>query len=588
MLALSLVNLSLISIAAHTSGPNSGFGRHVSSQLAHSESGLQIKHLTDLQVDNLALLARIWGFLKYHHPSVTSGSHNWDDELFQVMPAILNAHDRQAATGLLVKWIDDLGPVSPCDPCSSLIQTGLKLKPDVGWIEDSHSLGRPLSQRLRFVYRNRVPRQQFYVASAPNVGNPIFSNESDYGSVNFPDSGFQLLGLFRLWNIVEYWYPDRDVIDDDWLDVLKQYIKRIGLAADQDAYTLAMMSFVAHIRDTHANLISRSNLRPPQGECRLPINVQFVNGKPIVAGYSQNDAGRESGLQPGDEITRLDDIPIERLIDEWAPFYGASNLPARLRTIARSLTNGTCGSVQINVQRNGSSKIIRSNRRTSSENGFPTLTHDRPGAAFQLLSNQIAYLKLSDIRVEDIPGYIRSAKGTKGFVIDIRNYPKEFAVFALGSHFVRKDSPFAIFTRADLSNPGAFYLTRPVTLKPADPYYKGKLVILVDEVTMSQAEYTVMALRSSPEAIVVGSTTAGADGNVSKVPLPGMMSTMISGIEVLYPDSSPTQRVGVRIDTVVHPTVLGIQTGRDEILEEAIRQIAPEMSEQEIEKIARH
>ena len=53
--------------------------------------------------------------------------------------------------------------------------------------------------------------------------------------------------------------------------------------------------------------------------------------------------------------------------------------------------------------------------------------------------------------------------------------------------------------------------------------------MLVDEMSLSQAEYTAMAFRVAPQAIVVGSTTAGADGNVSPIRLPGGLITMISG-----------------------------------------------------------
>jgi C-terminal processing protease CtpA/Prc len=98
-------------------------------------------------------------------------------------------------------------------------------------------------------------------------------------------------------------------------------------------------------------------------------------------------------------------------------------------------------------------------------------------------------------------------------------------------------------------------------------------VILVDEVSQSQAEYTTMAFRSAPGAIVIGSTTAGADGNTSPIPLPGGFTTMISGIGVFYPDKKPTQRVGILPDVVVTPTIAGIRAGRDEVLEEAVRQI---------------
>jgi C-terminal processing protease CtpA/Prc len=82
-----------------------------------------------------------------------------------------------------------------------------------------------------------------------------------------------------------------------------------------------------------------------------------------------------------------------------------------------------------------------------------------------------------------------------------------------------------------------------------------------------------MAFRTATDAIVIGSTTAGADGNVSTVPLPGGLSSYISGIGVFYPDRRPTQQIGILPDIQVTPTIEGIRAGRDELLEEAIRQI---------------
>jgi len=114
------------------------------------------------------------------------------------------------------------------------------------------------------------------------------------------------------------------------------------------------------------------------------------------------------------------------------------------------------------------------------------------------------------------------------------------------------------------------------------------VVILVDETSLSQAEYTAMAFRSAPGAVVVGSTTAGADGNVSPIPLPGGFQTMVSGIGVFYPDKRPTQRVGIVPDIAVTPTIAGIRAGRDEVLEAAIRQIVgPEVPLDQIESMAK-
>jgi C-terminal processing protease CtpA/Prc len=100
--------------------------------------------------------------------------------------------------------------------------------------------------------------------------------------------------------------------------------------------------------------------------------------------------------------------------------------------------------------------------------------------------------------------------------------------------------------------------------------YGGSIVILVDESSQSQAEYTAMAFRSAPNAHVVGSTTAGADGNVSPIVLPGGLRTLISGIGVFYPDRRPTQQLGIVPDLVVRPTIAGIRQGRDEVLEAGV------------------
>lgn len=82
-----------------------------------------------------------------------------------------------------------------------------------------------------------------------------------------------------------------------------------------------------------------------------------------------------------------------------------------------------------------------------------------------------------------------------------------------------------------------------------------------------------MAFRAAPGAMIIGSQTAGADGNVSQIHLPGGLQTGISGIGVFYPDRTATQRVGIVPDLTVETTIAGIASGRDEVLEAAVRYI---------------
>jgi len=540
-----------------------------------SGSKIDITSLTPLQIRNLEMLGKVWGFLKYHHPDIATGRRHWDYELFRVMPKVLAADTKEVANAAVRDWIRGVGDVPPCRNCARPPdRDNLDIDADLRWLNDEAALGSDLSELLRTIHRNRARGANFYISQVRGVGNPVFDNEPNYARVQFPDAGYQLLGLYRYWNIVEYWYPNRNILDQDWNAILSEFIPRVGLAKSREAYQLEMLQLIVKLTDTHANLNVAAQVQPPTGTCQLPVLVRFIGRRAVVTGYSEPTLGPETGLKPGDEIESLDADGVEQLIGKWLPYYAGSNEPVRLLAIARSVTRGACGTVKVGVRRDDASLTISATRAPlSQQTARAGSTHDRPGDTFQLLSDDVAYLKLSSVKIADAASYINRARGTKGLIIDIRNYPSEFVVFALGSLLVDKPTAFARFTAGDLDNPGAFLWTPPLQITPQSPHYSGKIVILVDETSISQSEYTTMAFRSAPGAIVVGSTTAGADGNVSQIPLPGGLNTAISGIGVFYPDKRPTQRIGIVPDVEVLPTIEGIRAGRDEVLEEAIRRI---------------
>jgi hypothetical protein len=552
-------------------------------------SGVALDKLAAVQVENLKALGKVWGFLKYHHPKVTLGLSHWDYELFRVLPAVLASKDRAQANAAMLKWIDGLGPVSKCGDCAALDESLLHLRPSLDWIADEKTLGKDLSESLRSIHRNRVPGKQFYLSLVPGVGNPAFQHELPYNRVRLPDIGFQLLAVYRFWNVIEYWFPYRDILNEDWDAVLGEFIPRVALARDATEYRLELLALTARVHDGHTSVWGSLQVRPPAGSCQLPVIVRFIDHRAVVTGYTSDEAGKATGLQPGDVIAALDGVPVEKLVANRAPYYAASNEPALLRNIAQYLTRGDCGETAVVVRREPGDPVELRIPRVPAGNPGGLTTHDLPGPTFRRLSDDVAYLKLSSVASADAARYIDSAKGTKGLIIDIGNYPKEFMVFALGSRLVAEQTEFARFTTGDLSNPGAFRWTDPISLRPQQPHYSGKIAILVDETSQSQAEYTTMAFRAARGAVVVGSTTAGADGNVSKFALPAASDAMITGIGVFYPDRKPTQRIGIIPDVVVKPTIAGIRAGRDEVMEEALRRIlGPEVPAVQIEKMARH
>jgi hypothetical protein len=381
-----------------------------------SGSNIVISKLSRTQIENLATLGKVWGFLKYHHPAVTSGVRHWDYDLFRVLPGILAARDRGAAEALVRDWVRQLGSPPACERCAAPKGDDLHFGLDLGWIDAG--LDSELAGLLRDVHRGRSQGSQFYVSLAVGIGNPQFNRELPYAALTFPDSGYQLLALYRFWNIIQYWFPYQDQLDQNWDAVLAEFIPRVALAKDKTAYQLEMLAPIAKVTDTHANLYSAPpEIRPPAGSCELPVVTRFVESQAVVTGYSNTLTGPVTGLQIGDVIESLDGTPVQELVKRWEPYYPASNQPTRLRDMARALTRGACATARLAIRRSaGAIEITAQRQPLASVNRQAGLTHDVPGETFRLLSDQVAYLKLSSVQAALAASYVERAKGTRGLI----------------------------------------------------------------------------------------------------------------------------------------------------------------------------
>jgi hypothetical protein len=526
--------------------------------------------------ENLYLLGKVWGYLKYHHPRVTAGCFDWDAELLGVIEGATLAKSRDEASYLIGRWIRDLD--DPLRDCGSKPSASEHFSVDKRWLEDDDLLGSAVKEAIAAMRaKNESSRTQYYVTLAAGIGNPQFLYENAYSDLERLDWRYRMIALFRYWNIIEYWFPYSDLISSDWDEVLQDFIPRFLSAEEEFQYILELMALIAHVQDGHANLWSALDKRPPAGTLNVPAHIRSIEGQPVVWRASGNrHSVSETGsatarLAFGDVILSVNDTPISELIESWSPYFGVSNHSALLRQAYKHLLRGSESTVNVRVERDGHELDLMVQRAPVDPNDRQS--HDRDGDTLQLLSDDVAYLKLSSVSLRDISNYLDAFAEHRGLIVDIRNYPSDFVVFALGQHLVKETTPFARFTHGDLESPGTFLWTDPIELKPKDPFFDGRVVILVDESSQSQSEYTAMAFRAAPGAVVIGSQTAGADGNVSAIPLPGGHHTMISGIGVFYPDKSPTQQIGIVPDIVATPTIAGVRAGRDEVLERAIKEI---------------
>jgi hypothetical protein len=326
-----------------------------------------------------------------------------------------------------------------------------------------------------------------------------------------------------------------------------------------------------------------------KGQMRWPVNTVFAENKLVVSGYAVDSPDLRALLPVGSVIRRVDGIAVDSLVKRYLAVTPASNFPTQQRDLSSIygwLMRSNAVSMMVEAETEDGVRTVRLDMiaRQSPQHGVKAgpLPAD-PG--YVLLDKDIGYIKPSRLKESDLDSIQDLFAGTRGVIEDLRCYPSTFLPFTYGSWLKAERSSFARFSRNDLVRPGTFVRGESImnggglgippgkweALGRGSKCYKGKLVIIVDATTQSSAEYTTMALQTTPGAVVIGSTTAGADGNVSSIYLPGNIFSYMSGIGVYYPDGAETQRVGVRVDQAINITVKGIRDGRDELLDEAKR-----------------
>ncbi|MFD3004000.1 S41 family peptidase [Pontibacter toksunensis] len=391
-----------------------------------------------------------------------------------------------------------------------------------------------------------------------------FNGEKPYREHIFPEDRLRLLALFRYWNVIHFFYPHHSLLDRPWEEELLTFIPLFVAASDAAAYHATVARLVARINDSHG--AATSPLLNYGQKRSIPFEVAIVEGKAVVAKAINSSLARESLLQAGDVILERNGMPITVLLDSLRSFHGASNEEALLEKLAPLLLYVDGPQVNLLVQRSREQLVLREKTYLGKEIYSQQLTPGLP--SWEKLKNNIGYIDLRRLKITEIAPAMETLMACPVIIFDLRGYP-EFLLYDLAAYLLPTARHFAKLVFADLDYPGSFRVGLLPPAGPARPkqeYYKGKVVVLIDQKTLSRAEFTAMALQAVPGATLIGSPTAGADGTNTHIALPGGIITSFSCQGILYPDGKPTQGKGIQPHISVKPTIAGIKNGKDEVL----------------------
>jgi C-terminal processing protease CtpA/Prc len=197
----------------------------------------------------------------------------------------------------------------------------------------------------------------------------------------------------------------------------------------------------------------------------------------------------------------------------------------------------------------------------------------------QVLPSGVGYVDLDRLQAGEVDKMFETIKGTPAVIFDMRGYPNGTAWSIAPRLTEKKNVVAAVFSRpileatsltnSELADSASYSFAQRIPERQGD-VYKGKVVVLINEDAISQAEHTCMFFEAATDVTFIGTPTAGANGDVTVMVLPVNLTVSFSGHDVRHAYGRQLQRLGIQPTIRAERTIRGLVDGRDEILDAAV------------------
>jgi C-terminal processing protease CtpA/Prc len=599
------INLGLMML-----GPGRAWIDDVSFEVM-GEAGLgaePARALTDRGAMNISAFARLLGYVRHFHPSDEAAATDWEQFAIRGVHVVEVAAD---ADDLAARLEALFGPIAPSVEIAAggLELTGPRDDGATGftyWVHYGFGQGAPEGQQHHNIYRSWRRELELDEADTvePNVPDPGATVERDLGGGvrcrvpvclyrdrggTFPrtdageqevedrfdwdpppgwfasgdDRGTRLAAVILAWNVFQHYYPYFDVVDTDWNAVLEPTLRRAAEDPDADAFLDTLRRMVDSLHDGHGRVGGRGGLT---GAYRLPFTLGWIQDELVVT-----HAPLVNGVGPnaGDVVLSIDGRTPRQLWDDLDPIIsGATEQWARYRALAEIAARD--GEVHFTAELCRPDGLQYSIRSQAVAPG-PHFEEPRPEKVARIEPG-IWYLDLNRINDEDFRRALPDLEQARGVVFDLRGYPSHLSVIVI-AHLINEPVTCAQWHVPVVRWPDRERMEFRFSnwqVDPQKPRLKARAAFITDGRAISYAETYLGIIEHYELAEIVGGPTAGTNGNVNPITLPGGYSISWTGMKVLKHDGSRHHGAGIQPTVPVERTIGGVAAGRDELLEAAV------------------
>jgi len=566
---------------------------------------------TSRGLENLAVFARLFGYVRHFHPSDGVETADWGKLALTGVRVAENAPDARELAAALQKHFRSIAPTLRVYPSDQEAGLPAALTPP----EKFWSLGIAFWEHTGYGpgRRGHIASRRFIHAvkgtkapeTAPDPASPMIIElgggvtclvpqglwtdrehtlpptpspgrrdtrrdpEQDDASVR----AVRLAAVVTAWNAVQHFYPHFSPDDHSWNKRLPEFLEAAATAPTVVEFVSRMRSMMLSLGDSQAMILHAVFNHP----WAPSILWSWVEDQLVI---THVDPALAETIHPGDVVTAIDDVPAPEAVKAEQLISGGST-PGQRRYAAllQLLMDRKDRPLKLTLSRPGKSPWKMELERTrrgpygmieqSRAEAIPYETRPEP---IEQIEPGVWYADLSRISDVNFDQHLPEFKKARGLIIDLRGKTPNVSDFPW-THFHKATMTSPALLTPRIRNPDRRdwqWDTGSWNIVNKGGVLAARKIFLCDERTSGSSELSAYLVRRYKLGDLVGSPTAGNAGLISAGRFPGGLSLGWSAQRIRLARDHYLRGHGIQPTIPCIPTIKAIRAGQDTLLQKAL------------------